>query len=136
MAKGKKITADCDQFKYDFDLFDGSDPGKLSVDDTDVVGYEFINQGNTIVRINDGLLLYPRFAGIEPSRWSSEIHEKENDTTIYRFKFEPLDNIVISATIPEGFANVPIAFPGLPAIPGFDPEFNQLLVITKIKVKI
>jgi hypothetical protein len=141
--RGQKITAGYNEFRFEFDLYDGSDPGKLSFDDTNVVEYEFINQGNTVCIINGGLRLYPGFTMIAPDRWKGTINDKENDTTIYRYKFEPLDFSMVYATY------VP---PGLPppitelAVPGFapykdflfpeSPVFDRLLVITKIKAKL
>lgn len=126
-----------DEFRYEFDIFDGLDPGKLSVDDTNVVEYEFINQGNTLVRINDGLKLYPQFAGIDPSRWKTTINENEMDTTIYRFRFEPLDFRAFIFTAPGGGGTTI----GVPFISNADPgelmkPFNRLLVITKIKASL
>ena len=138
MKKGTKITAGYNEFRYEFDLFDGLDPGKLSFDDTNVVEYEFINQGNTLCIINDGLRLYPAFANIEPSRWKGTINDFENDTTIYRYKFEKLDLRGFVFNAPPGGAG---DFLSVPFVSNVDPgelfkDFGRLLVITKVKAKL
>jgi len=112
MEKGnKKVTAGLAEFRFDFSLYDGKDPDKLSFDDTNVVEYEFINQGNSCCRINDGLLLYPVSTGIDPTRWKGTINEKEHDTTAYRFRFE----------------DAPVQV---------DPRLDRLLVITKVVARL
>lgn len=70
----------------------------VQVSDTDVVQYEFINQGNTVVDIN-GILLQPSASGLEPVRWSGPIQSNENDATVYKLKFIPASTKVCSGSV-------------------------------------
>lgn len=107
------------EFVFRFDYYDDNSRGH-GIDETNVVQYEFINQGNTVININ-GLLLQPLvnqsgFAfpfDTPPNRILLPIRENEMDVTVYRFKF---------------LAQV--------SVPPFEPDNNLLLVISKVKADI
>ncbi len=140
VKENRQITAGYNDFVFNFDYFDGQGEDSFSIDDTDVVEYEFINQGNTICVINDGLRLYPGFTQIAPDRWKGTINDFENDMTIYKYKFEPIDfstvyGVLEGVPLPPNIVQV--------QVPGFAPYqpflnedsviINRLLVITKVK---
>jgi len=113
-----KYARDCCRpkyFSYRFDIITGEETSP-DIDNTNVVSYRFINQGNTTALINGGLRVTPvtlvatsgfPFPGsdidLAVSTYSNEI-----DTTVYKVKFiEP---------------------PPAPALPN-----NCLLVISKVR---
>jgi hypothetical protein len=128
------------QFVFRFQEYDGSESQSIGnqIDDSNVVEYEFINQGTTICIINEGLRIYPSYSGIEPSRVKLEIDQSEKDVTVYQFRFEDLDffqgHAIIDNFIAPGTALVITGF-----VPAKDfinmpnqPAFNRLLVISKM----
>jgi hypothetical protein len=54
------------------------------------VGYEFINSGGSLVKLNNGIILYPFYTGIMPFSWKSTLNSNEKDETIYEYEFIPL----------------------------------------------
>ena len=103
------------EYVFRFEYYDEDSRGN-TIDDTNVVQYEFINQGNTVIDIN-GLLLQPNVTllaivhTVEPSRILLPIRENEMDVSIYRYKF-------------------------LGPIPLDVPPVSLLLVISKVKADI
>lgn len=69
-----------------------------TINDTNVVQYEFINQGNTVIDIN-GMLLQPSASGLEPVRWISAIQNNENDVTVYKVKFQKVATKLCSGSV-------------------------------------
>jgi hypothetical protein len=145
-------------FRFDFITANGS-----IENDSNVVEYEFINQGTTIANIN-GLRIYPQFANFPPYRVKLDIRNRELDVTIYKIRFEPLDVAVIQHIVFDGDINLgttgEIDVTGNPEIvnlvtngsanwegdffprivevvPEFGlPSVNRLAVITKIKASV
>jgi len=124
------------EYVYRFEYYD-EQSDTSAIDDTNVVQYEFINQGTTIVEIN-GMKIYPEWAGIAPHRVLLHINYNEMDVTIYKFKFFPIDQAA-ATTLPD------------PANPAFVQNFvtpdpngfialpqpvNRLLVVVKVKANI
>jgi len=73
-------------YVFRFDEYDGTEEN-IEVYDGQVVEYELINQGNTIVRINGGMDLQPSISGLEPVRWRGVINYNEMDVSVYRYEF-------------------------------------------------
>lgn len=69
-----------------------------TINDTNVVQYEFINQGNTVIDIN-GMLLQPSASGLEPVRWIGAIQNNENDVTVYKVKFQKVATKLCSGSV-------------------------------------
>lgn len=79
---------------YRFDVIDGTERSP-DIDNTNVVGYRFINQGNTPVTINAGLFI-PSADQVSAAGFplpgndvdiSTKVFPNEIDTTIYKIKF-------------------------------------------------
>lgn len=124
------------EFVFRFDIYDGTEPS-MEVYDAQVVQYELINQGTTLCVINDGLYLYPKYSGIEPSRILLEIRAGEMDVTIYKYQFKRLDfqqKIAVIAANGGIARNVPYidTFEG---VTGAE-TFNRLLVVSKVKATV
>lgn len=131
------------KFVFRFDEYTGAEgePGEIYVEN--VVEYEFINSGTTIIELNAGLKLYPLFAGIEPTRVKLSVNYNERDETIYKYAFREFTaqdyRIVIDTNSTIGYTS-PIDNP-LPIfadaiVSTIDPKekafgINRLIVISK-----
>ena len=73
------------QFVYRHDYYDGSEQNN-EIYETNVVEYEFINQGNSVCVINN-MELQPSISGIPPSSIKLDIRNNEKDVTVYRYNF-------------------------------------------------
>ncbi len=108
------------EFVFRFEYYDGNTKGN-TIDDTQVVQYHFVNQGNSVIDIN-GMKLNPTIDAtgvqfpfnVNPSSILMPIRENEMDVTVYKYKF--------LETIPD-----PAPPPG---------RIDSLLVIMKIKADI
>jgi hypothetical protein len=125
------------QYVYRFDYYTGSAGESGDVSDTQVVEYEFINQGSTVILIN-GMMLLPGYYGIEPSRWKSTVNYNEMDVSIYKYSF-PKESIqaplVIDVVDGANVIPTPVISPLVYPLPG-DPPGNRLLVISKCKATV
>ena len=84
-------------YVYRFDVYSGQERSN-DIDDTNVVGYRFINQGNTECIINGGLHIpaaapfgVTQIPGFDIDLTSS-MRGNEIDTTIYKIKFVSLND--------------------------------------------
>jgi len=90
------------QFVYRYDYYDGTEKS-LEVYETNVVQYEFVNQGQTVCVIN-GMELNPSqpftpgITEIPPTRWKGIVNYNEKDVTVYKYRFIPIP-IVCSGSI-------------------------------------
>jgi hypothetical protein len=120
------------QFVFRFDIYNGTEASN-EIYDAQVIEYEFINQGQTVCVINDGLLLYPDFAGICKCSVRMDINHNEEDKTVYKYRFQNLDYVAITQTdAGTGITNTfLIPFPGY----GENPPFSRLIVKSKVLAK-
>jgi hypothetical protein len=124
------------QFVFNFTLYDGTER-TTSISDTNVVEYEFVNLGTTMVYIND-MPLYPDASGKHFNRIKLLCSFNEMDVTIYKYRFEQPDFFLYTApvTIPAvGDVLVPKETPpGAVQAPAYISNiYNRLLVISKVK---
>lgn len=83
---------------YRFDVYDGTERS-VDIDNTNVVGYRFINQGTNGVEINGGLFVPPAapFGTTQLPSTDTDVSTKnypnEIDTTIYKIKFIQTDPV-------------------------------------------
>lgn len=121
------------QYVYRFECYE-NDTQINSVDTTNVVQYQFINGGTSIVEIN-GTQVYPAFSGLKPDRLDLEINQCEEDMTVYKFKFKPLDIQVREIQVANGGTTI-TRFVG-PVVPVQGQiNFNRLIVISKCMASI
>jgi hypothetical protein len=73
------------QFVFRNDYYDGSETNN-EIYETNVIEYEFVNQGNTVCVINN-MELQPSISGIPPSDIKLDIRKNEKDVTVYRYRF-------------------------------------------------
>jgi len=116
------------EFVFRFECYE-NDTQINSVDTTNVVEYQFINGGTSIVEIN-GTQVYPAFSGLKPDRLDLNINSCEEDMTVYKFKFKPLDMQVLEQGEPEGNITRPYVGPVVPVDGQIN--FNRLIVISKM----
>lgn len=75
--------------EFRFMILNGTEPNK-QIKIANTVQYEFINSGGSLVKLNNGIILYPFYTGIMPFSWKGEVHANESDETIYEYDFTPL----------------------------------------------
>lgn len=95
------------------------------------VEYRFINQGTSIVYINNALKLYPMWSGIAPYEITLHGHKNEFDETIYEYTFKSYADqndyvAALTPLLPTGFRN-DVVTTGLTVAKAS----NKLLVIVK-----
>jgi len=117
-----------EKFVFRFDIYDGSEDSN-DIYKTDVVQYEFVNQGTTICVLNDGLLLYPQFVSIEPVRVKLDIWEQETDVNTYKYRFQEIDYTSVYDNSGDAI------FPFIKPFVASRTIFNRLLVISKVKIQ-
>lgn len=117
------------KYEYNVMQFDGSEENKqLKIANS--IEYEFINSGNSLIILNDRLVLHPYWMGIEPVRVKFTMNKNEVDVSVWEYRFEEIKK----GTMVWGYQytavtsiNIPIAFDDTNA---FKP-FNKLQVIVK-----
>lgn len=133
-------------FVYRFDLYNGTEESN-SIFDNQVVEYEFINQGGTMITINGGLRIFPTASGIVPDRVKLQINANERDTAVYQYRFDPPPYVVFNqitgtmdGSIDPNTNHIHVDFQDVLIIPKFIPidpdqfipQVNSLLVISKV----
>lgn len=124
-----KLALRRQKYGYQFLTLDGKEPNK-QIKIANSIEYEFINSGNSYVKINNSITLYPYFMGIEPVRIKMTCSKNEMDMNVYEYEFKPIEKgdpvlgFINSATKPS---NALIGYDNTFAVNGF----NKLQVIIK-----
>lgn len=118
-------------YEYRFLVLNGSEPNK-QIKISNSIEYEFINSGNSKVIINDTLILYPYWMGVEPVRAKLSLNKNEVDSSVYEYRFENVQ----AGELVWGYQYTAVTSINIPI--GFDPTnalapFNKLQVIVKQK---
>jgi len=74
-------------FEYKFFVVNGSEENK-QIKIANSIEYEFVNSGSSKVILNDNLIIYPYWMGIEPVRLKFTCQKNEVDVSIYEYRFE------------------------------------------------
>jgi hypothetical protein len=119
-----------ENFEYKFLTVNGTEPNN-QIKIANSIEYEFINSGNSIVIINDTLLIYPKWTNVSPNRVKLSIHKKETDVSVYEYRFVNIDkNTIVGGYEVQPLQNISQAFNWFESVNAAKP-FNLLQVIIK-----
>jgi len=117
-------------YEYNFLQITGKEENlQLKIENS--IEYHFINSGNSLFVLNNKLVLYPQWMGVQPTEIKLTMNKNEVDNSVYEYEFKdvPFGSLVwgyhYSGTT---LTNIPITFENFEES---KPPFNLVQVIVK-----
>lgn len=117
-------------YEYNFLQITGKEENKqLKIANS--IEYHFINSGNSIFILNNTLMIYPKWMGVQPTELKLTMNKNEVDNSVYEYEFKNIED----GQLVWGYRYTPITSVNIPIAYSITPEnfpnFNLVQVIVK-----
>jgi len=117
-------------YEYNFLQITGKEQNKqLKIENS--IEYHFINSGNSLFVLNNKLILYPQWMGVQPTEIKLTMNKNEVDNSVYEYEFRdvPFGALVSGYHYFDNtVTNIPVTFEEFREN---KPPFNLVQVIVK-----